>query len=445
MTEEKLVPTNTDAEEAVLASILIDPDWLGPVAAILDPGDFSRTLNREVYEACLSVGDNVDQLTVSAELEKKGCKVDPGYLSLIVSRLPTSLNAEYYAGIVAHLALCRRLITAAGKIAAVAYQTAEDPLDKSMEILASINRGSHERVIEPYANAEAMAQRYTAPPEARDNGVPFGFRDLDAATGNMFGGEQIIFGGNTSMGKTQFIMGVALGNADNGLPVLYVSSEMQRDQWNDRVVAMETGMDVLYVRRRHFTPFQEKQVIDVIARVSERPVYFLPTSSFDHACRMARQLVSLKGVRLVIVDYLQQFSHGLGKAGGVSPYERVSYVSNGFKHLAMDLNIPVMAVSSISRDLLHRENKWPVLSDLRESGNIESDADLVMFIHRPGYYVAKDPEDDWTYISINKQRQGGHLRLGSDKQSDNRAIPLRWDRTKYVDAETPAIQRGMEL
>ncbi len=440
MTTEMVLPHNIEAEESVLASILVDPGCLGAVAAILEPRDFFRSMNREVYEACLTVGDGADQLTVTAELQRQGHKVEPGYLSIIISRLPTSINAEYYAGIVSHLALCRRVIDAAGKIGKLGFEQAEDPLDKALEVLTQTKGGSQTRVIDPQANAEAMAKRYTAGPEERDDGVPFGFRDVDAATGNMFGGEEIVFGGNTSMGKTQFIMGVALANADKGVPVLYVSSEMQQKQWNDRVIAMETGMDVLYVRRRRFTPSQEKQVMDVIGRTATRPLYFLPTSSFNHATRMAAQLVNLKGIRLIIVDYLQQFSQGLGKAGGISPYERVSYVSRGIKQLAMDLNVPIIAVSSISRDLRHRENKWPMLSDLRESGNIESDADLVMFIHRPGYYVAKAPEEDWTYITINKQRQGGHLRLGSDKADQNNAIPLQWSGTRYVDV--PRVEQS---
>jgi replicative DNA helicase len=121
----------------------------------------------------------------------------------------------------------------------------------------------------------------------------------------------------------------------------------------------------------------------------------------------------------------------------------VSYVSRGLKQLAMDLNVPIIAVSSISRDLKHRDDKWPVLGDLRESGNIESDADLVMFIHRPGYYVHKEPGEDLTYVTINKQRQGGHLRLGSDKGGDNNAIPLQWDRTKYIDVPEGPVQGRM--
>lgn len=444
MTMTTMPPANVEAEEAVLASLLVDPDCLADVASILEPRDFSRELNRWVYEACLSVGEGMDQITVTMELERSGRKVDSGYLSALIVRLPTSVNAEYYARIVAHLAECRRVIDAAGKIAAAAYQMPESPLEKAMEILGRTEGTTQSRVIEPYANAEAMAKRYTAPPETRDNGMSFGFRDIDAATGNMFGGEQVIFGGATSMGKTQVIMGMALANAKAGVPVLYVSSEMQLTQWDDRVVSMETGMDVLYVRRRRFTPSQERAVQDVIGRVSEWPLYFLPTSSFHHASRMARQLVNLRGIRLIIMDYLQQFSQGLGKSGGISPYERVSYVSRGIKEIAMDLNVPIIAVSSLSRELRHRDSKWPMLSDLRESGNIESDADLVMFVHRPGYYASRsNGEDEATYITINKQRQGGHLRLGSDKEGENKAIPLRWDGTKYTDIGPSQAQGRM--
>jgi replicative DNA helicase len=447
-TNSVLPPCNVEAEEAVLGSILVDPDCLADVAAVIQPGDFFREKNGWVFEAMLSLGDGVDQITVAQELAVRGRLEAVGgaaYLGLLVERVPSSVYADDYAQIVAHLSLCRRVITAAGQIGAVGYQMAADPLDKALEILAQTNGVTQTRVVEPYANAEAMARRYTAPPETRDNGVPFGFRDIDAATGNMFGGEQVIFGGATSMGKTQVIMGMALANVKAGVPVLYVSSEMQLAQWDDRVVSMETGMDVLYVRRRRFSLDQERRVQDVIGRVAQWPLYFLPTSSFHHASRMARQLVNLRGIRLIIMDYLQQFSQGLGKAGGISPYERVSYVSRGIKELAMDLNVPIIAVSSLSRELRHRESKWPMLSDLRESGNIESDADLVMFVHRPGYYMTKraGEEDDSTYITINKQRQGGHLRLGSDKEGENKAIPLQWDGTKYTDVEPEMAQGRM--
>jgi replicative DNA helicase len=305
MTDEKLPPHNWEAEEAVLGSILVDPACLPDVMAVLQPSDFYREKNAWVYEAMVRLGDGVNQITVAQELSAQG-RLEliggVGFLSLLVERVPTSVYAEDYAGIVAHLALCRRVITAAGQIAVVGYQMAPDPLDKALEVLTQTKGGTQSKVIEPHANADAMARRYTAAPEERDNGVPFGFRDVDAATGNMFGGEEIVFGGNTSMGKTQFIMGVALSNAESGVPVLYVSSEMQRDQWNDRVVAMETGMDVLHVRRRYFSPSQERQIMDVIGKVDKRPIYFLPTSSFHHASRMAKQLVNLKGVRLIIMD-----------------------------------------------------------------------------------------------------------------------------------------------
>lgn len=452
MTDAKLPPHDIAAEEAILGSLLVDPDQLAAVAAIIEPADFYREKNRWVYEACLSIGEGLDQITVAAELSRQG-RLDAvggaGFFSQITERLPTSLHAEYYAGIVARLGTCRRVISAAGQIAAAGYEAGNDPLGKATEVLSHIKSNRQGQVVEPYANAEAMVARYNAPEEERDNGVPFGFRDVDAATGNMFGGEVIVFGAATGMGKTQFVMGVCLHNADADNPTMYVSSEMQLKQWNDRVVAMETGMDLLYVRQRRFTPSQDRAVLATIDRVSKRPVYFLPTSNFGHACRMATQMVNLKGIRLIVFDYLQQFTQSLGKVGGYSPYERVTYVSRGIKELAMTLNVPIIAVSSLSRAPANREDKWPMLSDLRESGNLESDADMVMFLYRPDYYFQctfghKRPERDCDscqdaragvgYITINKQRQGGHLRLGGSGEANN-AIPIKWHGQKYVDMD----------
>ena len=405
MISEKAPPYNTEAEEAVLGSLLVDPDTIESIASWLKADDFYEDRNRWAYDACISLysrGDAINQITLAEELARKGRLQELGgvaYLSHVVSILPTSVHLEHYADIVSRLSLMRRLLGAAEQIAALAH--AADPdvdavLSKAEHILLRLRHGERARdfvhirqVLDQYFEETDFGSRVRGEYSGH---VPTGFPMLDDLLGGLQRSDLIILAARPSIGKSSLAISIARNAAvDHGRNVAIFSLEMGKEQLVQRLLSGETGVDSKRLRLGMLTDEEETKIIQASSVLSEAPIY-LDDSSTLRVAEMwskARRLHYEKGIDLLIIDYLQLI-HGEGKTE--NRVQEVSDISRSLKGLARELNCPVIAVSQLSRAVEMRTPHIPMLSDLRESGSIEQDADVVVFIYREDAYFT---EEEW--------------------------------------------------
>jgi replicative DNA helicase len=405
MNGEKLPPHNIDAEEAVIGSLLIDGTAIFKIAPFLQPSDFYNERNSLVYGSCLALyerNEAIDQITVAQELDRKGNLEKCGgaaYLSHLISICPTSLDIEHYAQIVSRLAVMRRLIDAAEQISNIGYQA--DPnvdasLSRAEDILFRLRHGQSPR---DFIHIRQVLDRYfETMPEAEGRPrepLPYvlsGFTGLDEFLGGFQRSDLIIVAGRPSMGKTSLSLSLARNAAiEQGACIALFSLEMAREPLVLRLLSSEAEVDSRQVRLGHQTEEQEKRVMDAIGRLSEAPIYIddSPQLRVVEMRSKARRLHFERGINMIIVDYLQ-LMQGEGRREG--RVEEVSYISSSLKALARELNVPVLAVSQLSRAPEWRASHRPQLSDLRESGSIEQDADVVIFVYRDEYYYASQKE-----------------------------------------------------
>lgn len=439
MMDDKLPPHNIEAEEAVLASLLVDIDCVPAVREQMKPGDFMREGNQWVYEAIIVLYERreaINEITVGQELSRNG-KLEAiggtGALNTMVARLPTSIHAEYYAKIVHNLAVCRQAITIGGQIAALGYSAPDDSnelFNKAQKLLGTL-APREDDLITPFKRAEMLQVKKERMGEGNDFYLPFGFADMDRVIGGMFGGELIVIGARPSVGKSQLAWQIANNVAALKHNVLYVSLEMSVDQINERDIANLTGVSVREqrgMRQPELTWLQQMDgVADAISRTS---IYTLVGRMYvSNVVNRAKVLKERGGLSLVVVDYMQLFKDKDDRKAGEKTYERVGYISRTLKGLAMELNIPVIALSQLSRSLENRDDKVPRMSDLRESGDIEQDADVILLPHRPEMYKPDDCPGQ-LLIKNAKQRQGGVA-----SGLENRRMGLNWhaDTSSYAD------------
>ncbi|MBN2097962.1 MAG: replicative DNA helicase [Dehalococcoidia bacterium] len=404
----KLPPHNVEAEEAVLGSLLVDPESIAETAIFLKPEAFYREKNLWVYEACLALYDRseaINQITVAQELATQGrleAVGGAGFLSLLVERLPTSLHVEHYARIVHRLYVDRRLISAAGQIAAIGYEADADldsALNKAEDALFRVRRGESPRdfvhirpILEQY-----WEERIIAGAGLEDTGRPqhvdTGFPAVDDLLGGMQRSDMVILAARTTLGKTSLALGIARNAAlEQGANVAIFSLEMSKETLVRRLLSMEAEVDSRRVLSRQYTPLQEKRVMDATGKLSGLPIYIddSPTLRVVEMRGKARRLHQERGIDLIIVDYLQMVR---GDGRSENKVQEISDISRGLKGLAREMNCPVLALSQLSRAVEQRPSHVPMLSDLRESGSIEQDADVVMFIHRDDKYFSREEWD----------------------------------------------------
>jgi len=400
---EKLPPHNIDAEEAVIGSLLIDGTAIYKIASFLESPHFYSEQNSLIYGVCLALyerNEPIDQITVAHELDRKGKLEACGgaaYLSHLISICPTSLDIETHAQIVYRLAVMRRLIDAAGQIANIGYQAGPDVdtnLSQAEDILFRLRHGQSPRDFTPIRQ---ILDKYfeTAPgaeAEARlKEPVPYvlsGFTGLDEYLGGFQRSDLIIIAGRPSMGKTSLALSLARNaSVEQGACVALFSLEMAREPLVLRLLASEAEVDSRRVRLGLHTEEQEKRVMDAIGRLSEAAIYIddTPQLRVVEMRSKARRLHFERGIDLIMVDYLQLM---LGE--GRDEVEKISNISRALKALARELNVPVITVSQLSRAAERREAHKPYLSDLRGSGSIEQDADVVLFVYRDDYYFTRD-------------------------------------------------------
>jgi replicative DNA helicase len=407
----KLPPHNVEAEEAVLGSLLVDPDSITETAIFLKPEAFYREKNLWVYEACLALYDRteaINQITVAQELANQGrleAVGGTGFLSLLVERLPTSLHIEHYARIVHRLSVMRRLISAAGQIAAIGYEAEADldaAMNKAEDALFRVRRGENPRDFVPIRR---LLEQYWEERELGGAGleeaggiqhVDTGFPALDELLGGMQRSDMIILAARPSLGKSSLALGIARNAAlEQGAQVAVFSLEMSKEQLVQRLLSMEAEVDSKRVRLKQYTPLQEKRVMDATGKLSGLHIYIddSPASRVVEMRSKARRLQQDRGIDLIIVDYLQLIR---GDGRSENKVQEISDISRSLKALAREMNCPVLAVSQLSRAVEQRPSHVPMLSDLRESGSIEQDADVVMFIYRDDVYMKRE---DWDRIN----------------------------------------------
>ena len=409
MAEEKSPPYDIEAEEAVIGSLLIDPEAILKVATSLKPEDFFSATNRVIYQACLSLyqrpNEVINQITVAHELARQNRLEEIGgaaYLSHLISIVPTSLHIEHYAQIVSNTAVMRRLIAAAGQIESLGYEASPDietSLNKAEDILFQVHMGGSPRDFVPIR--ELLGQYFeeagplTAPREGEISHILTGFTALDDCLGGLQKSDLIILAARTSLGKTSLALNIARNAAvDQKACVALFSLEMSRETIIQRFLSSETELDSTKVRFWRFTQQEEEKLMEASGILSETAIYIddSPQISYVDIRSKARRLHFERGVDLVVIDYLQLIQ-GVGKSE--TRVQELSKITRGLKALARELNVPVLVLSQLSRAVDWRASHKPQLADLRESGSIEQDADVVMFIHREDAYYS---EEEWYKI-----------------------------------------------
>jgi replicative DNA helicase len=403
MYAEKLPPHDPEAEEAVVGSLLIDGDSMNRVAPLIKTDDFYRDRNRWCFEACLALyhrGDAIDQISVSRELSLRERLDDvggPAYLSHLVSIVPTTVHIEHFATIVNQTATMRRLIGAAGAIAAIGYGDTADvelAMQQAEELLFRVRNTQATR---DFVTLREVLDQYledTAGLDPMDRGtapIPTGFADLDSALGRLQRGDLFILAARPALGKSTLAMNIARNAAGLGAVVAAFSLEMSREQLALRLLSAEAEVDSHLLRLGLLGEAATQRMMNSIGALSDLAIYMddSPIQSVMEMRAKVRRLHTNRGVDLIIVDYLQLIQ-GRTESRNENRVQELSEITRQLKALARDLNVPVIAISQLSRAIEQRPDHHPQLSDLRESGSIEQDADVVAFIHREDHYVKRD-------------------------------------------------------
>jgi replicative DNA helicase len=407
-----------DAEEAVLGSILINPEAYYDVASFLQPDDFYIHRNRWVWEAFTRLHERrspIDYLTVTEELNQSGQLGEvggPGYLTALINNVPTSLHAEAYGRLVEENALRRRMLTAANDIARLAYQEdrrVDDVMDEAEKAVFGVSERRMTRDLQPIQ--QVLSEYYDRIDQLASRGeeiygVPTGFTDLDRLLMGLQPSDFIIVAGRPGMGKTAFMLSAAKNAAQTHKKhVAVFSLEMSNEQLVQRLISQETGIDSQRLRTGKLNEDEWPLFTHAIEVMSSTRIFLDDTPALTplQLRTKCRRLHLEYGLDLIILDYLQLMSSGTRSENRV---QEVSYISRNLKVLARELNVPVLAAAQLSRAVEQRADKEPQLSDLRESGSLEQDADIVVFIHRPEIYEKDTLKQNLAQIKVAKHRNG---------------------------------------
>jgi replicative DNA helicase len=427
---DKLPPQNIEAEMATLGAMLIDEGVIPEILEIIDEGSFYKEEHKIIFSSIATLFDErkkVDILTVSEDLNKKKLLEKAGgttYLTTLVDFVPTSANATHYARIVKEKSILRFLIQNATSILNLAYKEEEDVnniLDKAEKLIFEISdrriEGGCVHIKEIIKDGiELIETLYHK--KSHITGIPTGFIDFDTKTAGLQKGDLIIIAGRPSMGKSSFVTSIAEYVAvEEKAPVAFFSLEMSKEQLMQRFLCSQAKVDVHKLRTGFLSPSEWPLLTSAAGRLSEAPIYIddTPAMNIFELRAKARRLKSHHNIQLLIVDYLQMIR---SLRRGESRQQEISEISQALKSLAKELNIPLIAVSQLSRAVETRADHRPQLSDLRESGAIEQDADLVVLLLREEYYNPTPENKGVAEIIIAKQRNGptGSIFLGFIKE-----------------------------
>ena len=434
---EKLLPHDVEAEEAVLGSLLIDGQCITRLAPLLKGGDFYRERNQICFDAAVALFQRdqaIDQLTLAGELartEKLDLAGGMAYLSHLVAITPTSAHAEDYAQAVSRTAVMRKLIDAGTRITALGYNDTADldaTIREAEDALFAVRGNGPRRGFIPLRQFydQFLQEQAAAADPWLVTGIPVmsGFPDLDEYLGGLQRADMVVLGARPSMGKSTLAINVAVNAAKNGQACGIFSLEMTGDQIAMRILASEAGVDSHRLRLSLYTAQEETRIIDAIGQLSDLPVYIddTPYQGMVEIRGNARRLALEHGLDLLVVDYLQLIQ-GQHRSSQVNRVQEISEISRSLKVLAGDLRVPLIVCSQLNRMVENRPSHRPQLSDLRDSGSIEQDADVVMFIHREDVYTTQEeweqtrPGQEYpknmAEIIIAKHRKGptGSIRL----------------------------------
>ena len=435
----KVPPHDVEAEQAVLGSMLTDKDAVISAIEVLKEDDFYRTDNKSIYEAIMNLynrAEPIDIITVKAELESLGKFEQVGgleYLASLPDKVPTTANAMKYIKIVEEKSTLRNLIKTANEIIELGYDPTEDVSDimegaekKIFNIMQNNDKKSYAPIkdilVESFTQLEELYNR-----KQHITGVPSGFTELDYKTAGFHGSDLVLIAARPAMGKSAFALNIATNAAVRAnVPVVIFSLEMSKEQMVNRILCSEATEDSNKVRTGKLEEDDWTKLAGSIGPLSDAEIYIddTPGISVMEIRAKCRKLKLEKNIGMVVIDYLQ-LVQGSNKRNG-SREQEISEISRSLKILAKELNVPVIALSQLSRAVEQRPDHRPMLSDLRESGAIEQDADIVMFLYRDDYYNPDSEKKDIAEVIIAKHRGGS---LGT--------VDLLWlgSYTKFVNLE----------
>lgn len=417
----KTIPANIDAERAVLGALLIDPDAVIKIASFLRSEDFYRERHGWIYRALIALHERrepadfvtlVDELERQEQLEEIG---GPAYITELINSTPTAIYVDYYARIVERTAILRRLIGAAGKIAELAYDESNDVdevVDRAEQIIFGISESRIHRDLTPIATIMASVVDqidYLARNQDTLMGVPTGFVMLDKMLGGFQKSDLVILAGRPGMGKSSLGLSIAQNAAKRyDARVAVFSLEMSNEQLVQRMLSVESAIDSHRLRLGQVYEEEWPILMEAANTLAASRIFIddTPGATVMDIRTKARRLYAEHGMDLIIIDYMQLMSGGGTPGRGENRQQEISYISRSLKELARELNVPVVALSQLSRAVESRSDKRPMLSDLRESGSIEQDADVVLFVYREDYYVEDTDRQNIADIIVAKHRHG---------------------------------------
>src|SRR6202158_2562078 len=447
LTPGRVPPHDLDAETSVLGSILLDPLSIAKVLQFLHPEDFYRENNGQVYRAALDLfaaGEPIDNVTLAAQLQTMGMLDRIGgrtQLASMQSAVPTSANIEYYGRIIKEKEYKRRLISAGANIAGFGYDDgveAEEAINQAQSLVFGVADDRDQRELSKLYDLLGPAmERISLQMESGQGvvGVPSGFHDLDRMTGGFKDSDLIIVAGRPSMGKTSMALNIALYAAlEAKKSIAIFSLEMSKEQLTERLLTEQAQIDAQRLHRGLLSEAEFDRVSNALGPLGEAAIYIDDPTVMDELTLQlkARQAKMRHGIDMILVDYLQ-LMHGRSR-GDDNRVQEVSSISRALKGLARELRIPVIAISQLSRAPEQRPDKRPILSDLRESGCLEQDSDVVMFLYRPEYYKS-DERPGIAEVILAKHRNGptGMIEL-----------KFRRDHTRFYNLETRRPEPGTE-
>ncbi len=457
MEETRLPPNDNDAEEAVIGSLLISGDSMYQITDIVRPQDFYFDINRALFEAALELykrDEAINQVTLAQELSRTG-KIEmtggPAKLSYLISVVPTSLDIEHYARIVYRLSVMRQMISAGDRIAAIGYDSSpdvEDSLSKAEGIIFKIRQNGakndliHIReVLDKYFENEKKPENE---PE-RLPYIPSGFVALDEFLAGFQREDLIILAARPSMGKTSLALNIARNAAlNNRQNVIVFSLEMSREALVTRLVSSEACISARSIRfENQIGEEEERKIIEATGVLSEAPIYLddTPLMNIAEIRSKALRFQFHDPIDLVIIDYLQLIQ---GERSRDNRVQEIGMISRALKGLAREINAPVLAVSQLSRAVESRTSHEPLLSDLRESGSLEQDADVVIFIYRDDYYFKS--EEEWITVHPDREypREEADIIIAKHRNGPTGKVKLRY-RQNFTRFETINYEGGKLL
>mgnify|MGYP003590228263 CR=1 FL=1 len=419
--QDRMPPQNIEAEQSVLGAMLIEKEAISRVTEVLKAQDFYREANRTIYDAILDLfnrNEAVDLITVTEVLRRDNKLEGVGgiaYITSLANAMPTAANVLYHAKIVEEKALLRNLINVSTQIAGMGYDGAEDTaniLDKAEKMMLEVANRRMGRAFTPikeilFSAFSKIEQLYAT--KGGITGIATGFKDFDRLTAGLQPSDLVLIAARPSMGKTAFVLNIAQHVAiREKQSVAFFSLEMSKEQLVQRMLCAEAGIDAQRLRIGELEDNDWKKLVSAADRLSSAGIFIddTPGITVMEMRSKSRRLKVEHDLKLIIVDYLQLMQGSSSSGKSENRQQEISEISRSLKALARELNVPVVALSQLSRGVESRQIKRPMLSDLRESGSLEQDADIVSFLYREDYYNPETDKKNITEIIIAKHRNG---------------------------------------